>query len=149
MVKKEISFKLGKDLRYWMLEQKIEQDEPYTKTELSSMDADELVKVLKILEVEVPPKNDEINEDEHESKIIDLIIEEQKLYKSNVWVYQNEQQAISKMTKIIEEQYPAPRALETVQKISQEFNLQEIQVVADKINLKSVSWLMIHLMSPI
>lgn len=147
MTEKGVSFKLDKNLKFWMLEQKIEKEKSYDKKELSGMEKDNLVSIAKSLEVELQKEMDELDDKEYISNLIDLIIKEQEIYKSNVWVFQNEREAVVNMMEIIDIKYPEPRDMEDVEKIGKEFNLQEIQIVEAKINLKSVSWLKVFLTS--
>lgn len=147
MTEKDVSFKLDKNLKFWMLEQKIEKAKTYDKKELSGMEKDELMSIAHGVEVELQKEMNELDEKGYKSNLIDLIIKEQEAYKANVWVYQNEREAVVNMKEIIDSKYPEPRTLEDVEKIGKEFNLQEIQIVEDKINLKSVSWLKVFLTS--
>lgn len=147
MTEKDVSFKLDKNLKFWMLEQKIEKAKTYDKKELSGMEKDELMSIAHGVEVELQKEMNELDEKEYKSNLIDLIIKEQEVYKANVWVYQNEREAVVNMKEIIDSKYPEPRTLEDVEKIGKEFNLQEVQIVEDKINLKSVSWLKVFLTS--
>jgi len=130
-----------------MLEQKIDKEKTYDKKELSGMEKDELMSIANSIEVELQNEMDESDEKEYISNLIELIIKEQEVYKANVWVYQDEREAVVNMKEIIESKYPEPRTLDDVDKIGKEFNLQEIQIVEAKINLKSVSWLKVFLTS--
>lgn len=147
MTEKDVSFKLDKNLKFWMLEQKIEKAKTYDKKELSGMEKDELMSIAHGVEVELQKEMNELDEKEYKSNLIDLIIKEQEVYKASVWVYQNEREAVVNMKEIIDSKYPEPRTLEDVEKIGKGFNLQEVQIVEDKINLKSVSWLKVFLTS--
>jgi len=147
MNEKGVSFKLDKNLKFWMLEQKIDKEKTYDKKELSGMEKDELMSIANSIEVELQNEMDESDEKEYISNLIELIIKEQEVYKANVWVYQDEREAVVNMKEIIESKYPEPRTLDDVDKIGKEFNLQEIQIVEAKINLKSVSWLKVFLTS--
>lgn len=140
MSEKGISFKVGNDLKLWLLEQKIEKT-TYTKEQLSGMEKADVLELAKTLGVEVPEEGDE-------DKWIDLILEDQEKYKANVWSFQNEKDAIIKMKELIDEKHPDPSDPDIVEKIGRGYNLQEVQVVEDKINLRAVSWLKVFLLSP-
>ncbi len=139
MSEKGISFKVGNDLKLWLLEQKIEKT-TYTEEQLSGMEKADVLEIAKTLGVEVPEEGDD--------KLGGLILEDQKKYKANVWSFQNEKDAIIKMKELIDEEHPDPTDPEIVEKIGSGYNLQEVQVVEDKINLRAVSWLKVFLLSP-
>ncbi len=67
--------------------------------------------------------------------------------KVNAWVYQNEKDAIKELNELIsDEDVDLENELdESIEYLSSRYNLQEVQIEADKYNMKAISWLKIAL----
>ncbi len=67
--------------------------------------------------------------------------------KVNAWVYQNEKDAIKELNELIaEEDVDLENKLDdSIEYLSSRYNLQEVQIEADKYNMKAISWLKIAL----
>lgn len=68
-------------------------------------------------------------------------------YKVNAWVFDNERDAILKLKGLITEENVDFDKLDEIEKLGAKYNLQEVEIVKDKYNMKAVSWLKVALLS--
>ena len=157
------SFKVSDSLKFWVLEQKLptrlkeifNRDEAHTNKELATMDNDKLISMLTELGAEIPKrekKEGQSKEDEEGLYNLGLIREvlekeeEACKYRANIWVFEEEMDAIKKFRDLIKD-IPDVTDSETIEKIGRTFNLQEQEIIETKMNLRAVSWLKIFLLS--
>ena len=129
-----ISFKVGDDLKFWVLEQK--KEKPYTEEGLSEKTNTELIEITEKLELKVPEKATK-------PTLIKLILSK---YEAHAWIFQDEKGAIIKLKELMLEEDIDASDLTSIEKIGQKYNLQEVQIAEAKYNMRAVSWLKVFLL---
>lgn len=67
-------------------------------------------------------------------------------YKVNAWVFDNERDAILRLKILIAQENIDFDKLDQIEKLGTKYNLQEVEIVRDKYNMKAVSWLKVALL---
>ncbi len=132
--KEKISFQVTEN-KFWILEQRLDKEEPSKPAE-SKKEEQALKNKKRLADADNAPKPEENKEEK---------------YKVNAWVFNDEMSAIKKFKGLItaDKELTTPEGkvdLSKIEKMGDRYQLQEVEIAKDKYNIKAISWLKVALL---